>query len=136
MDITQGNIIRYAGDYYVVLSADYEDETCLVINKQGVVSTLDINPIKRVYKTKALSSVLSALDDFETDRRNDVSNNTIELIKCLNEMLFRYDDKYYQITDKIKRDGSYFYVQVEYCENKHLDWVELQTLLNRITHGD
>lgn len=136
MDITQGNIIRYAGTYYAVLSVDYEDQTCLVINKQGVVSTLDINPIKKVYKTKALSSVLSALDDFETDRHNDVSNNTISLIGCLNEYMFKYEDEYYEVTDQFKRDDSYFYAQVKKMENKHLDWVELQVLLNRITHGD
>lgn len=136
MDISQGNIIRYAGEYYVVLSVDYDDETCLCINKLGVVSTLDFNSISKVYKNKVLGGVLSTLDDFETDRCNDISNNTIELIRCLNEMLFRYSDKYYQITDEIKRDGSYFYVQVECCENKQFDWVELQVLLNRITRGD
>lgn len=136
MDITKGNIIRYAGDYYLVLSTDYEDKTCLCINKFGVVSTFDLSSISKVYKTKVLENVLSALDDFEIDRRNDVSNNTIELIKRLNEMLFRYDDEYYQVTDKIKRDGNYFYVQVECCVNNHFDWVELQVLLNRITHGD
>lgn len=136
MDITQGNIIRYAGDYYLVLSADYEDETCLCINKFGIVSTLDLSSISKVYKTKVLENALSALDDFEIDRRNDVSNNTIELIKHLNEMLFRYDDEYYQVTDKIDRDGNYFYVQVECCEEKRFDWVELQVLLNRIIHGD
>ena len=136
MDITQGNIIRYAGDYYLVLSADYEDKTCLCINKFGVVSTFDLSSISKVYKTEVLENVLSALDNFETDRRNDVSNNTIKLIKCLNEMLFRYDDEYYQITDKIKRDGNYFYIQVECCKENRFDWVELQVLLNRITHGD
>lgn len=136
MDITQGNIIRYAGDYYLVLSADYEDKTCLCINKFGIVSTFDLSSISKVYKTKVLENTLSALDNFETGRRNDVSNNTIELIKHLNEMLFRYDDKYYQVTDKIERDGNYFYVQVECCEENRFDWVELQVLLNRITHGD
>lgn len=136
MDITQGNIIRYAGDYYLVLSADYEDKSCLCINKFGILSTFDLSSISKVYKTGVLENVLSALDNFETDRRNDVSNNTIELIKCLNEMLFRYDDEYYQITDKIKRDGNYFYIQVECCKENRFDWVELQVLLNRITHGD
>ena len=136
MDITQGNIIRYAGDYYLVLSADYEDKTCLCINKFGIVSTFDISSISKVYKTEVVENTLSALDDFEIDRRNDVFNNTIELIKHLNEILFRYDDEYYQVTDKIKRDGNYFYVQVECCEENRFDWVELQVLLNRITHGD
>lgn len=136
MDITQGNIIRYAGDYYLVLSADYEDKTCLCINKFGIVSTFDLSSISKVYKTKVLENTLSALDDFEIDRRNDVSNNTIELIKHLNEMLFRYDDKYYQVTDKIKRDGNYFYIQVECCKENCFDWVELQVLLKRITYGD
>lgn len=136
MDITSGNIIRYAGTYYAVFSVDYKDKTCLCINKFGVVSTFDLSSISKVYKTEVLENVLSALDNFEIDRRNDISNNTIELIKCLNEMLFRYDDKYYQITDKIKRDGSYFYIQVECCEENCFDWVELQVLLKRITYGD
>lgn len=136
MDITQGNIIRYAGTYYAVLSVDYEDEICLCINKFGVVSTFDLSSISKVYKTEVLESVLSALDDFETDRHNDVSNNTISLIGCLNEYMFKYEDEYYEVTDQFKRDGSYFYAQVKKLENKHLDWVELQVLLNRITHGD
>jgi hypothetical protein len=136
MDITPGNIIRYAGEFCLVLSIDYTEKTCLVINKEGVVFTRDMSVIRNNYKSVLLENLLTALKNFESEQENIVRDNQLSFLEYLDGFSFQYRNMYHIVENDVKVDGNYVYVLVRNCDTNYKDWVELQVLLNRITHGD
>lgn len=120
----------------MVLSIDYAEKTCLVINKEGVVFTRDMSVIRNNYKSVLLENLLTALKNFESEQENIVRDNQLSFLEYLDGFSFQYRNMYHIVENDVKVDGNYVYVLVRNCDANYKDWVELQVLLNRITHGD
>lgn len=130
MDFQIGDVVMFMGHGYIVI--DFDEDVNLLILTDGLSTTSDVDyedVVKIGHDDAFERDILDRIKHVQLTHEQDLIENRLHLIDCIEAEDFTYNGNTYTITNKTKQDNQYFYCQI-HGKNGY-EWILMEELLDK-----
>lgn len=130
MDFQIGDVVMFMGHGYIVI--DFDEDVNLLILTDGISTTSDVDyedVVKIGHDDTFERDIVDKIKHIQLVHEQDLMENRLHLIDCIEAEDFTYNGNTYTITNKTKQDNQYFYCQI-HGENGY-EWILMEELLDK-----
>lgn len=130
MDFQIGDVVMFYNCAYMVIDVDDDFHGLVITN--GFATTTEVgfeDVVKIGHDYTIAQTIADKIKHIQLTHEQDLLENKLHLIECIEAEDFTSDGNTYTITGKTKQDGKYFYCQI-HGENGY-EWILLDELWDK-----
>lgn len=130
MDFQIGDVVMFYNCAYMVIDVDYDCEMLALTNGFATTTEVDFTDVVKIGHDYTIAqSIADKIKHIQLIHEQDLLENKLHLIDCIEAEDFINDGNTYTVTGKTKQDGKYFYCQI-HGENGY-EWILLDELWDK-----
>lgn len=130
MDFEIGDVVMFYNCAYMVIDVDNDCEMLVLTNGFATTTEVDFTDVVKIGHDYTIAqSLADKIKHIQLIYEQDLLENKLKLIDCIEAEDFVSQGNTYTVTGKIKQDGKYFYCQI-HGENGY-EWILLDELWDK-----
>lgn len=130
MEFQIGDVVMFMGYGYIVI--DFDEDVNLLVLTDGISTTSEVDyedVVKIGHDDTFERDIVDKIKHIQLVHEQDLMENRLHLIDCIQAEDFTHDGNAYTITGKTKQDGNYFYCQIH--GNNGYEWILMEELWDK-----
>lgn len=130
MDFQIGDVVMFYNCAYMVIDVNYDSDQLVITNGFATAAEIDFTDVVKIGHDYTIAqSLADKIKHIQLIYGQDLLENKLHLIECIEAEDFINDGNTYTVTGKTKQDGKYFYCQI-HGENGY-EWILLDELWDK-----
>lgn len=130
MDFQIGDVVMFMGHGYIVIDVDEDVNLLILTDGLSTTSDVDYEDVVKIGHDDAFErDILDRIKHIQLTHEQDLMENRLHLIDCIEAEDFTYNGGTYTVTNKTKQDNQYLYCQIHGRDG--YEWILVEELLDK-----